>query len=781
MLKSILVALFCLLITLNAFGQDPRWKDHFSYRNASKLAESESFIAASSEMGVMLYNKLTNEVNTYSRVNGLSDVDITALQMIDIDMFIVGYANGNIDVVSNEGVYNIPDFKLKQIQGSKQINHFYKSNGKIYCSTNYALLVLDVAKREVSDTYFLGYNAESLIVYETAILNGQIYAATERGLLQADLSDPQIVFDEAWRLVSNSSQTHVSVNIHENTIVSVLKKANGFDVFYGVPGQWNYLKQNLGRFESLHVYGGKLILSYLTQIEVFNEGFVREELIDDYSFDDQIAAQHSIYSSFEDAVFIADKNFGLVKHDASSEDLHYLANGPYSNNCFGLHATSTGVYSVAGGLKSDFNNIGRQIEYSYFNDSEWGHYRIVTPGGHYYTRDLIRICEDKTDDSKVYMSSWGGGVYEAQGLDSIKHYDETNSGLQDIFPDGRKYVRVGAIDSDSEGNIWMTNAEVDAGVVVKSGEKWYRMNYDILDNLHSCGQMLITKDDYVWIPIPRGAFGVVVIKTNGTLLDSSDDEYKCELSSSDDPLYKGQLKLWDEDRNVITGVVLSITEDKNGYIWLGTDKGVLVYYRPWAIFSEDYPVASRIKVPRNDGSNLADYLLEDERVSCIAVDGANRKWIGTETSGLYLVSEDGLKTYQTFNIDNSPLPSNSITSLAISPKTGEVFIGTAKGIVSYKAKATEGDASFKKVYAYPNPVRPDFSGEITITGLMQNSIVKITTVSGKLVHETTSLGGNAYWDGTNFNGEKVKTGVYLVYVSSNDGAESDVIKLLIVR
>jgi hypothetical protein len=224
-----------------------------------------------------------------------------------------------------------------------------------------------------------------------------------------------------------------------------------------------------------------------------------------------------------------------------------------------------------------------------------------------------------------------------------------------------------------------------------------------------------------------------------------------------------------------------MAEDKNGYIWLGTDKGILVYYRPWAIFSEQHPVASRIKIPRNDGTNFIDYLLEKEKISAIAVDGANRKWIGTEDSGVYLVSEDGLKTYQTFNIKNSPLPSNTITSLAITPHTGEVFIGTAKGIVSYKARATEGNEEFSKVYAYPNPVREDYSGEITITGLVQNSIVKITTVSGKLVHETISLGGVAYWDGTNFSGNKVKSGVYIVYVSSTDGSQSAVAKVLIIR
>ncbi|MCU4155207.1 T9SS type A sorting domain-containing protein [Carboxylicivirga sp. A043] len=784
MLKSTLSILFCFVLIINVSAQDSRWRDHFSYRNAMNVAESDSYVAASGEMGLMLFNKLNKEIATFSRVNGLSDVDITALQSFNNDAFIIGYANGNIDVVSEGGVYNIPDFKLKQIQGSKQINHFYRSEDKLYCSTDYALLVIDIEKKEISDTYFLGYNAESLKIYETVILGEYIYAATERGLLRSELSNPLIVYDKAWTLVSDTTLDHVAVNVHNGQVVSVVKKTNTYDVFYGQPEQWSNLKTGINWFESLDVFGGKMVLSYQLQVELFDELFVRDELIDKYSFDEQLAAQDAIYSGFEDAVFIADKNFGLVKVGNASEDLNYVANGPYSNNCFDLHATSTGVYSTAGGITATYNNLNKTIEYSYFDYKEWGNYISGTKASSSTSRDLLRICSSQTSDT-VYMCSWGGGIYEIEGTKSIKHYDETNSALEDIYPDSRKYVRVGGIASDSEGNIWMSNGYAEKGMVVKTGSSWNQLDYEVMNYLHSTGQILITKNDEIWIPAPMSWLedrqGIIVIDTNGTLLDNSDDQYKCGLSSSDDPLYKGQLQLWDENRNVITKVVLSMAEDKNGYIWLGTDKGVLVYYRPWAIFSEDYPVASRIKVPRNDGSNLADYLLEDERVSCIAVDGANRKWIGTENSGLYLVSEDGLKTYHTFNTNNSPLPSNSITSIAILPVTGEVFIGTAKGIVSYKAKAIEGEGSFNKVYAYPNPVRNDFIGEITITGLMENSIVKITSISGKLVHETTSLGGKAYWDGTNFKGEKVKTGVYLVYASGEDAAQSAVAKILIVR
>jgi len=780
--KGILV-LIVLFIALHFSKGQNLWTDHFSYRNCKNIAESESFVAASSEMGLMVYNKLNSEIQKVSRVNGLSDVDITALKSLSNDAFIIGYLNGNIDLLISGEVYNIPDFKLKQIQGSKQINHFFQYNGKVYCSTDYALLVLDINKREVSDTYFLGFNAESLPIYETVVNDGYIYAATERGLLKADVFDPLIVYDQAWTLVSSSNLPYVAVSYHGNQIVSVAKQNSTYIVYYGNENGWAELKRT-SSFAALNAFGGSLVVALKSQVERYGEDFNIIDVIKEYSFG-QVYAQDAMYSTYEDAYFVADMNYGIARIKGD-QDAYYLANGPYSNNCFDVHATNTGVYSTAGGITATYNNLNRTIEYSFFDNEKWESYLSDTKASSSTSRDLIRMCSSQTSDT-VYMSTWGGGIYEVDGVSTINHYDENNSGLQDIFPDARKYVRVGGIASDSEGNIWMSNSEVNSGIVVKSGEKWFQFDYETTNNLHSTGQFLITKDDNIWIPIPMSwtgdKHGLMVINTNGTLLDQSDDVYKSGVhpNKSNDSRNVGQLQLWDSDKEVITNLVLSLAEDKNGYIWVGTDKGVLVYYRPWAIFSEDYPVASRIKVPRNDGSNLVDYLLGEERISAIAVDGANRKWIGTETSGLYLVSEDGLKTYQTFNVDNSPLPSNSITSLAISPITGEVFIGTAKGIVSYKAKATEGSESFSKVYAYPNPVREDFNGDITITGLMENSIVKITSVSGKLVYETTSLGGKAYWNGRNFNGQSVKTGVYLVYMSTEDGAQSAVTKILIVR
>ena len=777
MLRNCFITLLLFTGILSSYGQSSLWKDHFSYRNCRHAAESDNYVAVGSNSGLMMYNKRRDEIKTLSRVNGLSDTGISAVQSLADDRFIIGYTNGNIDIIASGEVINIPDLKNKQIKADKQINHFYVNGRLAYCSTGFGLLIINTEKYEVADAYYLGVNSANLTVYQSYIRDDTIYAATERGLLKTLLSNPQITYYEAWEEISGSSNPVVAVNYFNNALIAVKKEANNLSVIYGHQYHWTELKK-LSDFESLSASDMHLLITQAHVTERYQEDFVLAETIDHYRFDKvntaDIQPGDALYSDSEKTYFIADKEYGLVKK-TMADDLTYVADGPYSNIATSLHATHHGVFAVSGSAGQN-----KPAEYSYFINGEWSFFKASDTGNGSQWVDLTSVCSSKTDDSEVYFSSRGAGLFK-HNADSPICYGITDKGLQES--EGK--VNVGGLASDSKGNIWMTNGGVESGIVLKSGDEWHRFNYASSKYMNGSSQMLISKADVVWMTILNsGRQELLVISPEGTPTDDTDDKYRGPIGQSSEAgeeRNKGQLKLWDADREVITNTVLCMAEDKNEYIWLGTDRGVLVYYRPRTVFSEQYPVASRIKVPRNDGSKLADYLLEKEKVSCIAVDGANRKWLGTEESGVYLVSDDGLKTHHTFNTDNSPLPSNHITAIAVSPLSGEVFIATSKGIVSYKGKATEGAKTFSKVYAYPNPVRNDFSGDITITGLMQDSKVKITTTAGRLVHETRSLGGKAYWNGTNFNGEKVKTGVYLVYVSAEEGQQSAVTKILIVR
>jgi ligand-binding sensor domain-containing protein len=238
--------------------------------------------------------------------------------------------------------------------------------------------------------------------------------------------------------------------------------------------------------------------------------------------------------------------------------------------------------------------------------------------------------------------------------------------------------------------------------------------------------------------------------------------------------------LIEESDGDILSNVYSIAEDLEGNIWVGTDQGPLVYYNPEKVFTEKLN-AFRIKIPRNDGSNTYDYMLQTELITSIAIDGADRKWLGTEKAGAYLLSSDGTVQVKKYTVENSPILSNSIVSVAVSDKTGDVWFGTSKGIQSVRGDATEGLDEFTNVYAFPNPVRQEFSGNLTITGLVRDSRIKITDVSGNLVYETESSGGMASWDLNTYNGQRVATGVYLIFCASNDGTDSCVIKVLVIK
>ncbi len=299
--------------------------------------------------------------------------------------------------------------------------------------------------------------------------------------------------------------------------------------------------------------------------------------------------------------------------------------------------------------------------------------------------------------------------------------------------------------------------------VIRSDGEWENLEFsnDIFGIDTRLTGILATSFGQVWLLVKNDGIFVFRENRNGTL-----SERFFAVKNQDSELIER---------------VFSIAEDLDGNIWVGTNKGPVVYYNPVSIFEEQTVLGYQIQIPRNDGTNYADLLLENEIINTIAIDGANRKWLGTESSGVFLMSEDGKEEIHNFNQDNSPLFSNKTVSIAVNNENGEVFFGTDKGVLSFMGQATEGNEDFTDVYVYPNPVREDYEGDITITGLVTDANVKITDVSGNIVYETTALGGQAIWDGKNFSGKRVQTGVYLVFCTNEDGSKTHVTKLLFIH
>ena len=386
----------------------------------------------------------------------------------------------------------------------------------------------------------------------------------------------------------------------------------------------------------------------------------------------------------------------------------------------------------------------------------------------------MSIDEDPTEPGHYFAGSFGYGVYEFRNGKFVKHYNHENSELKSAVS-GRydyAYVRVPTVKFDNEGNLWCINSDVkDIVKVLKKDGTWISVNYKEIEYWATTVKPYIDSRGWLWITAIQGNPGLFCAKINNTPFDTSDDTTRKWLNkfTNQDGISYDIYQLFD------------IAEDNNGDIWVGTNIGVFVIDDPEKFFNDG--VFKQIKIARNDGTGLADYFMSGVYIKDIEIDGANRKWIGTNNNGIYLVSADGQETIHHFTTENSPLPSDCIESIAINNTTGEVFIGTDKGIASYMSDATTPSEELdkKNVHVYPNPVRADYSGNISIIGLTHDCNVKIVDAAGYLMNEGYSNGGQYTWNGRNMRGEKVASGVYYVLTYDSNGKEGVATKILITR
>ena len=449
---------------------------------------------------------------------------------------------------------------------------------------------------------------------------------------------------------------------------------------------------------------------------------------------------------------------------------------PVRNYCEYMKFASDDKLLVAGGNLNYFDITfydGTLMEYDY-SGNRWNNLpedTIKQATGIPYL-NMCAIDEDPAEPGHYFAGSFGYGLYEFRNGKFVKHYSTHNSPLESVIPTNTRFVRIPSVKFDKEGNLWCINTGTKNIVkVLKSDGTWCELYYKPIEKLATMVEPLMDSRGWLWLKSLQGEAGIFCAKMNGTPLDSSDDESKAWLN-----------KFVNQDGiSYDIYQVFALAEDREGQMWVGTNTGLFVIDNPKTFFNNG--VFKQIKVPRNDGTGLADYLLSGTYIKSIQVDGANRKWIGTNDDGIYLISADGLETIHHFTTDNSPLPSNSIVSIAINDRSGEVFIGTDKGIASYMSDATRPEEKLDEnnIYAYPNPVKADYSGNIAIVGLTHDCNVKIVDTAGYLINEGTSNGGQYTWNGRNARGEKVASGVYYVLTYDSNGNEGVATKIVVIR
>jgi len=773
--RLFLIVLFCIpLFRSNAQPAVGEWTDYQSYAHAINVVDTGDKIYCVTEGGLFSYNKTDNSIQKMSGINGLSDVGIQRLAYSkENGTLLIAYQNANIDLLIGNDIFNLSDIKRKQISADKAINNIMFSGKLAYLSCGFGIVVVNLERKEIKDTYFIGKDGGYLNVMDLASDGNFIYAATFNGIYKASSSEPNLQNYSNWQKqtnIPNDDKKFSQIEYFKGKIIANYTPDKfAEDEIYALNGNvWNPFLPDVHFVSEMLAIDNYLVISSREEVFVYNDKFEKVNYIYKYVFPEFEAKPIQTMCAVLDAqniIWIADKRYGLVKLGTKAERI--VPEGPSDNTVFSLTMNDQDLWIAAGGRSNSWNNLFYEPRFQLNRSGKWSVFdRNSFPVTNDF-KDMVCIKADPKNPDHIFAASWGGGVLEFNAGKFIKRFDNFNSSLQTAIPNSpdAPYVRIGGMDFDSKGNLWVTNSEVAKNIsVYQTDGTWKAFELNGIANKYSIGKVVVTKNDDKWIVVPRG-HGLHVLNSTNTAQKELNVVARFVNSEGE---------FFNEMNNVF-----AMVEDKNGEIWVGTSGGVAVYSNPKKIWTESILYATRPGLDIPDGNFHP--LLEKESVTTIAVDGANRKWFGTKTSGVFLISEDGETELEHFTTDNSPLPSNEITDIAINQKTGEVFFGTASGLISFMGTATAANDEFSDVYVYPNPVREDYEGPIVIKGLVDDTDVKITDISGNLVYKTTSLGGQAIWDGQNLNGNRCKTGVYLILMTDPAGEKTKIIKLLFIH
>ena len=771
-MQRLLFSLFLLLHVSSYNAQDiaiGEWKEHLSYKAAISVAEGDGKVYCATRSGVFFYNKADNSMDRFSKVNGLSDVDPSVLNFNKADnKLLIAYQNSNIDLVEAGYITNISDIKRKQIVGNKTINNIHFINQFAYLACGFGIVVVDMDKVEVKDTYYIGPNGAYINVYDITSDGTYIYAATSGGIYKASLSSANLANYANWSKMTGLPNGHfnaiaaINGKIVANFSKSLTSGTAGQDtIFYYNNTSWSHMGV-VGNYtvKGIKTQGNGITVTYDGSVSVFDINLSGIANYNSYSFG-SCKANAAVYDA-QNSLWIADEKYGLVSKIGSSFAYKY-PNGPAGTSIYGM-SVKDGNIMVAPGGKLTYVRDGL-----YWNtEGEWKNLKGNYPGvvNLDTISDIINVLIDPLNAKRAFMASWGQGLIELYNGVPVNYYVEANSSLQGLGIPNYNPIRVYGMAVDDLSTLWVANQGASEAISSRTASgSWKSLNFSAYFNTGAdIGELLIDKNSQKWLVIGGLSGGLMVYKGGTNDIPSNANTKKFSTAAGNGALPS-------------LGVY-SIAEDLDGEIWIGTDKGVAVFYSPENIFSGQNFDAQQILIEQDGNVQI---LLETEQVQAIAVDDANRKWIGTASSGVYLISADGTEQLFHFTESNSPLFSDNVKHIKIDRATGEIYFGTSKGLISYRGTAIEGNENFKDVYAFPNPVKPEYGGPIAIKGLINNSIIKITDISGSLVFETKSEGGQAIWYGKNFNGEKVSTGVYMVFCTSEDGSQKIATKILFIN
>ena len=781
MKKYLIVLLFIFpavwAVAQTAIGE---FRAHVPMNKFFSVAVDDETVYAAANNGLFLLDKATMndeepQFSTWTKVDGLSDIDIVKIHYDRRNkVLIICYENGNIDMIRDDRLVNIRDVKDKSMSGSKRLENCRTFGDLAYFVYPFGIVMIDLTELVITDTWFTKRDNRQVVPTDVAVWNQNCYVSTEEGVFSMPLSSPMISDFSQWTKVSD---WNISLMAPTAGGVYAVKKADAQglndSLFVLSSGIWSFTgKMNLS-IPALMSQGDTLAVCFWDGVELLNPDM--ERLFYAYWYEDGFYpdARDCVFEG--DDIWAADHVYGLVRNNMTYYyHRFYKAPGPYTDYVEGL-ASINGVVAVVHGSRKGSTAFAPAYQYpavSWFQNQTWAYNSsdFLTYDTNMRTYDLTTIAINPLDETEWSVASWGNGIFKCKNHRVVAHYNAANSML-DSTDDGETFVS--GLQYDSKGNLWMTNSYSNKMLkMLEPDGTWHAFNItagvvsnDIKEVV--ADQLLVDSHGYKWVNFPRDAtynrYHLIAFSDNGTYDNLGDDRFaRIDMNVA---------------AEVSSSSVYCMAEDLDGEIWIGTDKGVKVIYYPEKVFTgNSYP---RNILLEQDG--YVSVLLEYEQVTAIAVDGANRKWIGTGKAGVFLMSENGQEQLLHFTEEDNPLFSNQIESICINQLTGEVFFATAKGLVSYKGTATAGFETYEDNLVYPNPVPHGYAGMVAVSGLKSNSLCKITDSSGRLVWQGYSHGGQLVWEGKDHYGNRPATGVYYVMVSDENGKEKIVTKFLFIN
>jgi hypothetical protein len=755
---------FLLLVCYSGWSQlQPigSWREHLPYHQAIRVLPAINKIWAATPYSLFAVDVEENSVERFSKINSLRETGISTIGFdAGSNQVIVAYTNSTLDILDGSDVITITAIKNSPVTGDKTIHSIFTYTNYAWLSTGIGIILVDLQKKEVKDTYIIGSGGAQIGINAVAADNNFLYAATEEGLKTAPVNAPNLADFRAWQLITGSSGLHTGPVQFVAAVQGTMIVLKNDSLFLKAGANWNFLYRDGWRIQDMSVSAGKILISETLnnagRVVVVTAAGIVERTI-----------QHTTYTAspqqgilYDNHYWIADSLGGLSKYNGSSFE-NYTPASPPAVATGGIQVLNNTLWVAGGAVTGAWQPANNKSGLHSFSNNTWHFLNAANTPQLDTFADFITVSIDPVNNS-VWAGSYGGGLVNIKIDNSITTYKQ-NSPIQPAYFAAGSY-RVSGLAFDADHHLWIANYGGAQNLHVKKTDGTWR-SFSIPFPLPESGVSQVIVDDInqKWIVAPNGN-GLVCFNHGQSVDNPADDKWKWYRSGTGN----GNLP----DNNV-----LCITKDKNNFIWAGTARGIGVIQCTQDVFTTQGCEAI-LPVVQND--NFAGYLFRDEQVQAIAVDGTDRKWIGTR-NGVWLISADGQKTIYRFTTANSPLFSNDIRQIGVDGQTGEVFFVTAMGICSFRSTATEGATTNSNVLAFPNPVPPGYNGTIAIRGVPNNAIVKITELDGRLVYQTRALGGQAVWNGKNYKGGSIAAGVYLVLVSDDGRQEKMVTKIVFVQ